>query len=158
MTVTHSTILSSIPSWARAGVSAATSACSKGDVCGRGRDEHVAEDIRDRFLEAQSDAALDEVPGKDLALGQPGRVQLGQTTTLFRQDEGSFEFARFGGPADTTSDIRYGNLAQDGSFTYVPMWHNKPDGRVAYEGFEAGPGVFPGPASSVWRGNGIILP
>jgi hypothetical protein len=153
----NSTVLSSIPLWARQTISAATSPCQPGQRCAKEPgNEGLAHFVRDEFEAARRDIAFDEVPGKDLDLGKPGRVTLGDTTTVFESQGDAVEFAQIVNRSQVTESIHYGNLRPDGSFDYIRMSHRNGEG-TRYGGSVAGPGTFPGKTDECTRVGGHVV-
>ena len=154
MNIQSSRVMSTMPAWARDTVAAAKSPCQGGE-CIREENEYLSNHIRGDIADVMHIAAMDEVPGQDLDLGQPGRVTSSGTTTNFEQKDGYLEFSQTPTEQRATQNWIYGHLLADSSYTYVAMSHKEGVG-TRYDGALAGPGAFRGEHEDCTRPTGFL--
>lgn len=166
MNIGSSSVKAALPEWKRQTIAKALAPCENGEGlsqdqswCGRTTPEH--EDttfyVRETVESHLEQIAMDEVPGKDSDLGQPGRVTVEGTTTVFEKADGGLEYARFDTAERQTENITWAAISADGSFSFVDSSHRAHEGTV-YEGLLAGPGAFGHLSAVTTRLGGFAAP
>lgn len=125
--------------WVRETIDAAKEDCAGGESC---HQERATQDLvrfaADELRTGISDTVLDEIPGLDEALGEPGKVVHKGVTTHYKRSEGKTEILR----ASDDREVAYGQLDnKTGAFNYILMSHREGQG-TRYDGTLAGDGAY----------------